>query len=219
MEKVPLFIAHKGDTVNHKENTVEAFVGALDKGADDVEMDVHLSDSGEIIVVHDYLYDRSRSYPRLDEVLKEVGTRGRVEVEIKELEEKALDTIRTVIDRYRVLDLEVTTSVQPLMPKIAFVFPEVHRGLIFRRHLIEDWMPEEFRIKWILAHMKLSGANVLHMDIDLYTAGIIAALRDNGITTHTHLKKTDNGLLAKVRELGIDQFTFDDIELLSQKNA
>ncbi len=219
MEKEPLYIAHKGDTINHLENTPEAFESAFDKGADGIELDVHLSDRGEIIVVHDYLYDRSKTYPTLDEILARFHSRGRIEIEVKELEVKALAIISSIIDKYRPFDVEVTTSVQPLMSKIALVFADDKRGLIFRRSLIEDWMPEDFRIKWILSHLKLTGANVLHMDPDLYTPGIVEALHTGGLTAHTHIKASNNEFASKARSLGIDQFTFDDIGLLSQKKG
>ena len=217
MEREPLFIAHRGDAVNFPENTLEAFEGAFSKGADGVEMDVHLSDSGEIIVVHNYLYDRAQNYPTLDEVLARFASHGRIEIEIKELEEKALTIIQAIVSKYRPFEVEVTTSVQPLMQKISDVFNTDKRGLIFRRTLIEDWMPEEFRIKWLLAHMHLTGANVLHLDLDLYTPAIIAAMQAKNIVTHTHIKAENNNAIDTVRDLGIDQFTFDDIELLKQK--
>ncbi len=217
MEREPIFIAHKGDTVNFPENTLEAFESAFSKGADGIEMDVHLSDTGKIIVVHNYLYDRRQNYPTLDEVLARFASRGRIEIEVKELEENALAIIEGIVNKYRPFDVEVTTSVQPLMPKISEVFNTDRRGLIFRNNLIEDWMPEEFRIKWILAHLHLTGANVLHLDLDLYTPAIIAAMRNKKIVTHTHIKADNNEAIDKVRLLRIDQFTFDDIELLKQK--
>lgn len=217
MEKEPLFIAHRGDTVNFSENTMEAFEGAFDKGADGIELDVHLSDAGEIIVVHNYLYDRSQKYPTLDEVLSRFATRGRIEIEIKELEEKALVIVQAVVNKYRPFDVEVTTSVQPLMQRMSEIFSSDRRGLIFRRNLIEDWMPEDFRIKWLLAHLHLTGANVLHLDFDLYTPAIIESLHTKDILSHTHIKAENNEEFERVRDLGIDQFTFDDIELLRRK--
>ena len=49
-----LLIAHRGDTISFKPNTLEAFLSAFDKGADGIELDVHLF-RNEIIVVHDFL--------------------------------------------------------------------------------------------------------------------------------------------------------------------
>jgi len=47
-------IAHRGDTTRFPENTLEAFVAALSGGADGIELDVHMTADGELIVHHDY---------------------------------------------------------------------------------------------------------------------------------------------------------------------
>ncbi|SDB18129.1 glycerophosphodiester phosphodiesterase family protein [Eubacterium oxidoreducens] len=45
--------AHRGASADYPENTIVAFEGALEEGADEVEMDVHLSSDGEPVVIHD----------------------------------------------------------------------------------------------------------------------------------------------------------------------
>ena len=49
----PWVIAHRGNSSAAPENTLAAFRSALDVGADMVEMDVHLSADGHVIVMHD----------------------------------------------------------------------------------------------------------------------------------------------------------------------
>ena len=46
-------LAHRGGTGPWRENTLEAFVGALGAGADGVELDVRRSADGELVVHHD----------------------------------------------------------------------------------------------------------------------------------------------------------------------
>lgn len=53
-----LLIAHRGDMANHPENTLEAFLGAAELGADGIEMDVWQSASGTWWVMHDPTVDR-----------------------------------------------------------------------------------------------------------------------------------------------------------------
>jgi glycerophosphoryl diester phosphodiesterase len=55
----PLVIAHRGDVESAPENTMEAFRGALEKGADGVEMDVRLSRDGHVVVMHDRRVNRT----------------------------------------------------------------------------------------------------------------------------------------------------------------
>lgn len=46
-------IAHRGNSGTYPENTMPAFRSALELGADAIELDVHLSADGEVIVMHD----------------------------------------------------------------------------------------------------------------------------------------------------------------------
>ena len=55
----PLIIAHRGLTSAAAENTVAAFRGAVEAGADGVELDVRLSRDGEVVVLHDHRLERT----------------------------------------------------------------------------------------------------------------------------------------------------------------
>lgn len=52
-------LGHRGASHYAPENTLPAFELALDQGADGVELDVHLSKDGELIVMHDERIDRT----------------------------------------------------------------------------------------------------------------------------------------------------------------
>lgn len=51
--------AHRGASGYAPENTLEAFRLAKDMGADGIELDVHLSKDGEVVVIHDETLDRT----------------------------------------------------------------------------------------------------------------------------------------------------------------
>jgi glycerophosphoryl diester phosphodiesterase len=55
----PLVIAHRGDSAHRPENTLAAFAGALEVGAEIVEMDVQLTADGHVVVIHDPTLDRT----------------------------------------------------------------------------------------------------------------------------------------------------------------
>lgn len=57
----PMVWAHRGASHYAPENTLEAFLLAADMGADGIELDVHLSGDGELIVAHDETVDRCSS--------------------------------------------------------------------------------------------------------------------------------------------------------------
>ncbi len=51
--------AHRGDCYNYYENTMSAFKVALQEGVDMIELDVHMTKDGELIVMHDHSVDRT----------------------------------------------------------------------------------------------------------------------------------------------------------------
>jgi glycerophosphoryl diester phosphodiesterase len=91
-----LVIGHRGSPRRQPENTVASFAAAAAEGADWVELDVHLTADGDVVVVHDPTYDDGRltfdtpasqrppGVPLLDEVLDTCDGAGLgVNIEIK----------------------------------------------------------------------------------------------------------------------------------------
>src|SRR3989337_2736405 len=54
-----LFAAHRGGSLLWPENSLLAFRNAVGLGADYLELDVHLSKDGEVVVIHDPTLDRT----------------------------------------------------------------------------------------------------------------------------------------------------------------
>jgi glycerophosphoryl diester phosphodiesterase len=84
-----LVIAHRGASFDYPENTLDAFAGAIEMGADFVEFDVH----NDLSVTH----ERPRAgvtYPTLEEVL--AFCRGRIGVMV-ELKRPRGDTVQRTL--------------------------------------------------------------------------------------------------------------------------
>lgn len=97
----PEIIAHRGASRERPENTLPAFARAAELGADAVELDVHLSRDGHLVVHHDPVVpgptgptairsmtlDALRALPSppptLEEVIATVGGRLRIYCELK----------------------------------------------------------------------------------------------------------------------------------------
>lgn len=102
-------IAHRGAKLQATENTLAAFAAAIKSGADMVELDVHLSKDGQLIVIHDPTLERTtngrgfvcdltlaqiqsfktkegESIPTLEQVFKLCKGKIKILVEIKALE-------------------------------------------------------------------------------------------------------------------------------------
>src|SRR5918998_1749948 len=57
----PVNMAHRGASALAPENTMEAFRLALEAGAGGLELDVHMTRDGHIVVIHDATVDRTTS--------------------------------------------------------------------------------------------------------------------------------------------------------------
>ncbi len=58
-------IAHRGEPVQHRENTVESVMAAMDAGADMVEVDVRVTRDGALMILHDAELTRLWNVPHL----------------------------------------------------------------------------------------------------------------------------------------------------------
>jgi glycerophosphoryl diester phosphodiesterase len=56
---LPLVIAHRGDSAYRPENTFASFTSALEAGAEIIELDVHTTRDGHVVVIHDPTVDRT----------------------------------------------------------------------------------------------------------------------------------------------------------------
>lgn len=98
---IPEIIAHRGASRERPENTLPAFLRAVELGADAVELDVHRTADGVVVVHHDPALPglgairsltraelaghrvKGEPIPTLDEVFAALGGRLRVYVELK----------------------------------------------------------------------------------------------------------------------------------------
>lgn len=101
----PLAIAHRGDPVLHRENTVGAVLAAIDQGADAIEVDVQLAADGTVVVVHDDTFARLWGDPRPVSAMtwpeiSALGTEGLRVPRLAELLEISRDTgVPLVLDQ------------------------------------------------------------------------------------------------------------------------
>ena len=114
--------AHRGASAEFPENTLAAFRRALELGVDGIELDVHVSADGVPMVIHDATVDRTTNgvgavsmltcqelqsldagagerIPTLGEVLDLVGSRLRIDIEVKA--DAAADAVLQEVGRRR----------------------------------------------------------------------------------------------------------------------
>jgi glycerophosphoryl diester phosphodiesterase len=139
----PLVFAHRGGSALAPENTMAAFANGLGLGADGIELDVHLSSDGAVMVIHDATVDRTTTgrgtvarmtaedlarlgVPTLDAVLRQFRD-ARVIIELKvnsrQLAHAVVDVVRRADAVERVclgsFGQRVISAVRGLAPSMA----------------------------------------------------------------------------------------------------
>ena len=151
MTKV-LVIAHRGASGYEPENTLRSVEKALELGADMVEVDVHVSRDGYIVVIHDARLERTTNgkgyvkdltleelkkldaglgeqIPTLEEVIQLVKGKARLVVEIK-----VPGTEKRVLQEIKENRLEdealITSFYHPVIRRVKELNPNVQAGVI-----------------------------------------------------------------------------------------
>lgn len=108
-------IGHRGAKGHVAENTLASFQKAIDMGVDGIELDVHLSSDGKVMVIHDDTVDRTTSkkglvsdfnqkelerlgIPTLEAVFDLVARKCFINVELKTYE--TADKVADIIGKY-----------------------------------------------------------------------------------------------------------------------
>ena len=143
----PQIIAHRGASRERPENTLAAFARAVELGADGIELDVHRTADGVLVVHHDYwLADgrtiaslpwpelgsirvRGEPIPRLESVFDTVAGRLRVHVELKG-RDTAPDAMRIITGMAAPGQGAVHAFDHRLMASARSIDPAVPRGVL-----------------------------------------------------------------------------------------
>ena len=139
-EVMVLNIGHRGAPRQAPENTLTSFHRALELGADGLELDVHLTRDGHVVVIHDRLLDRttngigpvdemdladlkrldagahfsegfqSERIPTLDEVFTTIPYGPEIQIELKGLTAGLVHETVRLIENRRTVDQVIVTS-------------------------------------------------------------------------------------------------------------
>lgn len=137
-------VAHRGDPVGFRENTLEAFHSAVQLGADMIELDVQVTRDGHAVILHDDTLERLWGIPRrisemtyeeiqrategpyrvplLDDVLREISLPIMADVKYADCVESMVATIRArdAVDRTLVVggNVEAHRKVREMLATI-----------------------------------------------------------------------------------------------------
>lgn len=189
-----LKIGHRGAKGYVAENTLESFQKAIDLGCDGIELDVHLSLDGEIIVIHDDTIDRTttgkgfvnqmpiselkmHNIPTLEEVLDIVSHNLLINIELKSYEtvEKVIDLIEKKIQEksWKYEDFLVSSFDWQALQKLRFLNEKIQIGV-----LTEDNLETAF------AFAKFIKATSLNPYFKLLNSENVLKIQEKGIKTY-----------------------------------
>ena len=165
-------IAHRGYRAKYTENTMTAFKKAVQYGADGIELDVHLSRDGEIVVFHDEQFKRmaghpgfihemdyeairkiklfsktvrKESVPRLIEVLELLrDTSLSLNIEIKAVTDGMLEQkLAQLLMNYDTSQIVISSFHPESILKMKQLAPDIETALLYTKYIDQPWLLKE----------------------------------------------------------------------------
>ncbi|MFI1561702.1 glycerophosphodiester phosphodiesterase [Streptomyces sp. NPDC020490] len=216
-----LTIGHRGVMGVEPENTLRSFVAAEQAGLDVIELDLHLSKDGALVVMHDTDVDRTTDasgpiagktlaelrlldagrgerVPVLEEVLDAVA--APLQAEIKDVR-AARALAQVMLDRDLVPRVEVSSFHDEAVAEIARLVPGVRTALIGSRYHTD-----------IVDRAVEAGASTVCLNIRRLTLEIVEAARKADLRIIGWVVNTQDHLRL-ARALGLDGVTTDFPEI------
>lgn len=189
-----LKIGHRGAKGHEPENTLISFQKAIDLKVDGIELDVHLSLDGEIIVIHDETIDRTtkgkgfvnqftalelKKYriPKLIEVLELVNRNCFVNIELK-----GIGTAKPVIElmehyilnkNWNYCNFLISSFDWKMLEEVHSLNPKIRIGVL-----------TEESVEEALAFAKKIKAFSIHPDYVLLSKENVALVQENGFEVY-----------------------------------
>lgn len=196
MNKI-LKIGHRGAKGYEPENTLVAFEKAIEMGADGIELDMHLSLDGHLIVIHDETIDRTTNgkgtvnqmtlqelksftinykytIPTLEEVLDLVNQRCFVNIELKnhDTAEKVVQLIEHYVSekKWKKEHFIVSSFDWNALQQVRFLNENIRIGVL-----------TETDLDLAISFTRFLKAEALHPDYQLLTNEYTAKIQEKGI--------------------------------------
>lgn len=216
----PLVIAHRGASGYRPENTLSAYELAVAQRADMIEIDLHRTRDGAIVVTHDEdlsglggrgeiadaRFEEVRALdagagqrvPTLDEVLDGFGERIPFNLELKQsgrgpylgLEGETLDRI----ERRGLLGATLFSSFfDPVLAALRARAPAARIGVLVSSRAPERWLERARRF----------GAEAVHLSVGLATPESVATAHAEGLAVHVYTVD-ERDQMQRLLERGVD---------------
>lgn len=229
----PMAISHRGLRHTAPENSIPAFLAAIDSGAEAVELDVHASSDGILFVHHDaspsptdsvndvsggfadmlaadisrIQLDGNVAIPTLDQVIEAIDGQAAVFIEVKApaLEETTVRCLKRHIGR--IDQLAVHSFDHRIVRKIAGLFPSVRTGILQVSYLVDS-----------CAAMRLAGATDLWQHVDFIDAALVSGVHACSGKVVAWTANT-SAQWDRLESLGVDAICTDFVDDYARRRA
>jgi len=213
-----LKIGHRGAKGYVAENTIESFKKAIELNVDGIELDVHLSSDGYVMVIHDDTVDRTTTkngsvqsfsafelnqmgIPSLETILKLVNQHCWVNIEIKDA--NATQKVIHIIEKY-VSDHQWSYNKFQISSFIWEVLEEVSKS----NSSIPIGVLTEDAVENALNFAKKISAHSINPYYKLLNAENTKQIRENGFKIYTWTVNSEEDLIF-VKSLEVDGIISD----------
>ena len=163
-------IAHRGDSASAPENTFASFDLAIEKGFDNVELDVQLTSDGVPVVIHDATLDRTTNASgpvseislagiqqldagswkdgrfrgeqirTLEEILERYATKLRLHLELKSREQDLAEKVAPLLKAHGLLDNSNVEYEAPGLTITSFAIEQLFRSRQVMPNVRHGWL-------------------------------------------------------------------------------
>lgn len=230
----PQIFAHRGARVVAPENTLPAFQKALDMHVAGIELDVHCSKDGQLVVIHDFTVNKTTngtgpvsaftaaelarldagSYlsaafagvgvPTLDQVFDLVGNRCRVNVEIKSEDPEGGNQVEPLVQMIQKRNLYDQVIVSSFNP-ITLIKMRYTDPKIQLGFLYEEDLPIHLRQAWFTPIIQPEALHPYHKIVD---EKLMAWAKSKGCAVNTWTVN-DVAEAKRLAALGVDVIMSD----------
>ncbi|MCF8321964.1 MAG: glycerophosphodiester phosphodiesterase [Flavobacterium sp.] len=193
MNKI-LKIGHRGAAGYEPENTLVSFQKAIEMGVDGIELDVHLSKDGQIMVIHDVTIDRTTNgkgmvnelsftklkkygIPTLSQVLELVNRNCFVNIELKGngTSKPVIEIIRSYVleKKWKYNQFLISSFDWKMLEEVQTLNPKIRLGVLTEDSILEA-----------IAFAKSKKAFSIHPNYLLLTKENAALMQENGFQVY-----------------------------------
>lgn len=220
-------IAHRGNTNDFAENSIEAFASAIALGADGIEFDVHMGSNGCLPVYHDYYlntknankelisekeaeYLRSFNIPFFPDVF-DLFKNNFMEIELKAPKIEFIKLIAEVVGKNKNIEnIEFTSPYPFVLQKLKECIPSSSIGMFVNNK--ENWMDEELFDKLLIENGTLGNVTYIHLNESMITKKRVDLLHSSGFLVHA-ANCNNKEALQLAFSLGVEKLTTDELKL------